>query len=141
MASSTQVRQYRGLALPALRAAGGYFASKSRHDVAFGDLLVALFTPVGTRPMSRGFGSNLSRVVFQPVTADIGDVVEHVVREAANRWAPHVVILGVDVRQDGEKVGILVRFSMAGDSKSAQERPILISKSDVINLLAASKNA
>ncbi len=101
---------------------------------------MAVMTPLGSRPMERSFGSALHNVVFEPADSQIGQLVDYVIREAATRHCRHVVVEDVLVQVISQNVKILIRFSLA-DDRSSQDRPIMISKSDVINLLAASNRA
>ena len=133
-----RVVQLRGLALPALRGAGGYFAAKTRYDVAWGDLILAIFCPIGARPMRRRFGSAIHNVVFEPNTLALQQLVNYVVRQAAMQWCPHIVINDVLVKQTGEEVAVGVVFSLSED-RATQDRVILIKKSDVVNLLAGAR--
>ena len=82
--------QRRGLALPAVRSAGGYFASKGPLDRAWGDLILALFVPVGSRAMRRDYGSGLHRLIFDPAVEQDDPVVLYAAQEAASRNAPPV---------------------------------------------------
>ncbi len=140
MASTIQVQQLRGIGLPALRTAGGYFAVKNRQDKAWSDLLVAVLTPIGSRPMNRGFGSALHDVLFEQAGGQVEQLVDYVIRQAVSAYAPHVVIVGVKARSVGNEIKVLIRFSLA-DDRAVLEKPLLISKSDVVNLLAASRRA
>jgi len=121
----------RGLALPAYRTSGGYFASKDRYDVAWGDLLIALLTPIGSRFMSRQFGSGVSRILFDAAVDQNPQLVKFVVMEAAARYCPHVVILDVRVVVDGNFVSVGISFSLAEDAAS-QERLVRLQRGTVV---------
>ncbi len=139
MAPSNQVRQLRGLALPALRTAGGYFASKLPNDVAWGGLILALFTPVGSRPMARSFGSVLHELVNEPNDPHMDAQIEDAIRECATRCAPQVRIVAVLVGRKDDTVGISVQFQRSDDQSVQTSPQVFISKSDVVNLLAVSR--
>jgi phage baseplate assembly protein W len=111
----------RGLALPALREAGGYFASKTRFQVAWGDLLIALLCPIQGRFMNRSFGSGLHRVLFEPGVADNPQLIEYMVTDAAARHCPSIVIRSVDTVADGDVVDLRVNFSLVEDSAVEQK--------------------
>lgn len=136
--SKERVVELRGLALPALRGVGGYFVSKTRYDVAWGDLILAIFCPINGRPMRRIFGSSIHDVVFEPSTLALNQLISYVIRECASRWCPHVVINDVLVQPQGQDVKVGVVFSLSED-RSVQDRTIFIRKSDVINFLAAGR--
>ena len=88
----TPATELRGLGLPALRVYGGYFGSKNRYDVAFSDLLLAIFTPIGVRPMSRSFGSALHKMLFEPNVLEQVQRIQYIITETAAKWVPHVQI-------------------------------------------------
>ncbi len=137
----SQVQQLRGLALPAIRTAGGYFATKGPNDMAWGALINAVFTPLGSRPFRRQFGSTLHEVVMEPNDATTQSLVEYVIKDAVQRWAPSVIVQSVVTRPVDNKIGILIQFSRSDDRQRLLSSPaILISKSDIVNLLAASRN-
>ncbi len=138
MADAQTARPLRGLALPAIRTAGGYFVSKGPVEVTWGDLVMAAFVPIGSRPMSRSFGGSLHQVVFEPNDPLVDQAIDGAIREAVAAWAPHVRIVDILVGRGGNRVGVTIRFAVAGDSQ-VQVRNVLISQSDVVNFLAASR--
>lgn len=107
----------RGLALPALRRAGGYFASKGKYDVAWGDVMLAIFTPIGGRPMNRAFGSALHRVLFDPSDEQLQARVSYIVSEAIVTWCPHIQLLGVRVQASKGQVDLTIIFGLVSDSQ------------------------
>lgn len=111
----TNATELRGLALPALKGSGGIFESKSAEDVAWGDLLLALFTPIGGRVMRRQAGSALYELLFEPVNPDDFTLVDYTIREAARRQLPHVNITNVEVRDIGRGIEIHVFFQLNND--------------------------
>lgn len=103
----------RGLALPAVKAPAGYFASKSGGDLLWGDLMNALFVPVGGVVMNRSWGSAAHRLVFDPNTADLEDILAQTLYDAALAGAPHVRIHSITTRRDGRVLYFLVVFGSA----------------------------
>ena len=130
--------ELRGLALPASpRGAGGYFEAKDPLDAAWGDLLMALLVPVGSRPMNRTFGSALYDTLFTPQTLEF-EVVVVAIRDAAARLLPHIVIKDVTVIADTPRhVRVGIVFALASDRGTEEERAVLIDKTH-IGILAAS---
>jgi phage baseplate assembly protein W len=126
----------RGLALPAVRTVGGYFASKNRYDTAWGDLLLAIFVPVGSRPGNRSFGSALHRVLFEPDVLQKQQMVRHIIDETAARWTPHVVIHETRVQVIDRCVQLWISFGLQGE-ESVDRRQILLSRERVIKTLSA----
>lgn len=132
---ATQARQLRGLALPAIRSAGGYFASKNRYDVAWGDLLRAIFTPIGSMPMNRTFGSGIWGILFEPNIEESAAEVNFIIRDAARIWVPHVLISSIDVRVENRSVKVFVQFGLTED-EAVVERSVLLPRDDIIRILA-----
>jgi len=134
------VTSLRGLGLPAQRGVGGYFNSKTKYDVGFSDLLHAVFTPIGSRPMRRTFGSAVHTVLFEPNTVTTQRVLEQAIRTAVDTFCPHLYVDSVEMRrlQDGISLGIKFGFN---DERQIQERTVLVTKSDVARLLSAQRNA
>lgn len=122
--------ELRGLALPALRTAGGYFASRDKYDVAFSDLLIVIMTPVGSRPMSRSFGSFLYRSLFDPATLSTSEAINQIIRSAVNRWAPHVYIEKIEAKQVDRGLALGVWFGLV-EERLTQQRLVLLTKSDL----------
>jgi len=123
--------ELRGLALPTRRGAGGYFPSASQIDVAWSDLMIALFTPQNGRPMNRSFGTTLYDLLFEPIAAEF-ELVKLVVRDTATRSCPHLVIQDVSVASpEPEHVEVGVTFALRSDLENLQERSVLLKKTSV----------
>lgn len=136
MPTELSVTELRGLGLPAQRSKGGYFASLSRYDVAFSDLVIAVLTPLGTRPMRRSFGSAVHHVLFDPATLASQKALTFAIKQAVARSAPHLYVADVQAIVRGSDIALGIKFGLL-DEQATQERAVLISKSDVIKLLAA----
>lgn len=121
--------ELRGLALPAIRGTGGYFESKTPFDVAWGDLLMALLVPQGSRPMDRSFGSTLYEILFSPLTLEF-EVAEVAIRDAANRLLPHIDIRRVTVnsQESAKRVRVGVVFRLVTDRETEDERSVIVDK-------------
>ncbi len=126
----------KGLALPAVRSTGGYFASKNRYDTAWGDLLLALFTPIGSRPGKRDFGSALDTILFEPDVLRKQQMVRHIIMEAAARWTPHIVIREIKVEVVDKALKLWVAFGLQGE-QFTDRRQILLPRERVIKTLSA----
>lgn len=129
-------KDLRGIGLPALRSSGGIFASKNRYDVAFSDLLHAIFTQIGTRPMKRAFGAAIYASLFEPITLTLQRTLETSLRASVAKNAPHIYIESLSMIARGRAVSLGIRFGLV-DERNTQERLILIPKSDVTRLVAA----
>lgn len=109
-----------GLALPAFRTAGGYFASRNRYYTAWGDLLLLLFTPIGSRPGKRDFGCALDRLLFEPDVHTRVMTVRHVITAAMTRWTPHIVLRQLQVRKEGKILQLRISISLVGEDDKSE---------------------
>jgi len=112
-------KELKGLALPALRSIGGYFASKGKYDVAWGDVMLTLFTPIGSRPGNRSFGSALVKVLFDPAVSYQTERVRYIISESLIEWCPHVRLVDAQVTIDQKEIKIGVTFSLVVDAQKA----------------------
>jgi phage baseplate assembly protein W len=128
--------QLSGIGLPLLRRGGGYFAPKTKYDVAFSDILHAVFTPAGSRPMSREFGSAVHLLLFEPSSLTLKRQIDYVIRQAVSKWAPHLYISRVLVELRGVEVAVGIIFGLVAE-RTDQERLVLLTKSDVARLISA----
>jgi len=125
----------RGLGLPALQTAGGYFTSKTAYDVAWGDLMYCLFTPIGTRPGLRGFGSAIPLQLYE-FASDVTDRAEFLVRDAAEKDCPHIVIDSVIVSSDETTVSLDISFHLRSDSANdTVSRRVVLDRNSIIAAL------
>lgn len=123
-----------GLAVPAVRIPGGIFAVRNPYDTAFGDILLAILVPTGTRPMDRGFGSRLNTLLFGPKTSAANGTAKYIITEAISRLCPTVNLIGVETAITLEGFALEVTFSLVGDP-SAQTRSAFLQKSDLLRLV------
>jgi phage baseplate assembly protein W len=105
-----------GLALPAVKRSGSnYFDSKTNAKVAWGDLLISLIVPAGTRPLSRSFGSSIHRYVFEPNDSRTQTMIRYIIEQAAAKYAPMVKISNVAITSSGQTLNFVITFRMAND--------------------------
>lgn len=123
--SSTELR---GLALPATKGPGGYFESKNPGDSAWGDLLLALLTPLGGRFMRRGLGSALYEQLFEPVIEGDFPLVDYTVRQASDRQLANVRIARTAIREVPRGMEISIFFRLRSDLAVEEQRTILVPK-------------
>lgn len=128
----------RGLALPAIRTRGGYFASKSPHDTAWGDLMLAIFCPIGGRAMNRTFGSGLHLLLMEPNFTDLGSRASFVIEDTARKWTPHVVITDVGVLSRRERLFLKVSFHLVDDTRT-EARLIELNRRDIVRFLSVQR--
>jgi len=122
MAHVVTKKERRGLALPALRTAGGYFASKNRYDTAFGDIVRTLMTPIGSVPGKRNFGCALHRLVMEPGMLQRKPLVNYVCSDALQKWCPHIILhdLRITVVTARKTLQIKVVFRLVDDSSPVE---------------------
>lgn len=130
----------RGLALPAIRTRGGYFASKSPHDTAWGDLMLAIFCPIGGRFMNRTFGSGLHSILFEPNFTNLVGQARFVIEDTAQQWVPHVVIDDVQVSTKRESLFLKISFHLVDDQRT-EMRLIELSRRDIVRFLGTRRIA
>ncbi len=128
----------RGLALPAIRTAGGYFASRGPHDVAWGDLLLALFTRLGSRFMERDLGSTLQDFLFRPQANKNVPLIEDTVRDLAERDVPQIVLETVAVTFVQSTLTLKIAFHLVDDT-TVVERFVRLDRSNLIRIIAAER--
>lgn len=114
---ATKSLELKGLALPAIRTAGGYFSVRDKYDVAWGDLLLAVLTPIGSRPMNRQFGSSLHLAIDDPNDPALAQMVDYAVRDSAAAWCPHVIVHDVQVSRKSNGVTLSIAFGLTEDSQ------------------------
>jgi phage baseplate assembly protein W len=122
-----------GFALPAIRSSGGYFTSRRDIDCAWGDLLIAIMTPIGGRFMNRSFGSGLSTVLFDPSDNVVIGMVSQYINDAAVKHCPYVKIRNIDVSLDKKKINVKVTFSLAGVQA---DKLMTLDRSNTVNYLS-----
>jgi phage baseplate assembly protein W len=130
------VTTLRGLALPAKKGVGGYFAVRGYYDVCWGDLLLACFCPVGGRAMARNFGSQVQAALYDPLDTTTFGNLEAAIRETAASFVPHVRILSVQVSKGGpSQVQIRISFTPAGEV-NAETRTLNIDRTSTLRVIS-----
>lgn len=104
-----------GLTLPLQLGPNGYFATTT--DVLTQvktNLTNLLLTMKGERPMQPEFGSDIHRVIFEPMTDDGLAEVRSSIETAASQWMPFVQINDVTVtrEEDYNRINVLIAFSV-----------------------------
>jgi phage baseplate assembly protein W len=101
-----------GVTLPIRLGANGYFEITS--DVLTqikSNLTNLLLTQKGERVMQPDFGSELHRVIFEPMTDDGLANVRAIIETATQQWMPFVQINDVQVVRDEDNYTITVIIS------------------------------
>jgi len=123
---------HRGFSLPALKGSGGLFEAKGPGDVAWGDLILGLFVPIGGRVMRRSLGSALYELLFNPVDPEDFALVDYTIRAATQRQLPHVNIVRTEIEAIDRGIQIRVFFRLNNDLDAAPtQRTVLVPKTFV----------
>ena len=116
-------QKIRGLAAPVTRFPNGFFSPKNALETAWGDLMILLFTRVGSRPMARDFGVGLQDILFEPEDQqDDESAIQTLIEEAVETWLPSVEIESIDLIDiDRPKViGVKVGFTLVEDGQQTE---------------------
>ena len=115
-----------GVDLPFRKSQGnqGYFESTSTTLSAVkNNVRSLLLTERGERIMQPTLGLSLKRLVFQPVTPGLLDMIKQEISDTFKKWLPFVVIKNLEVSfnsggVDGELMGntIIIKVDFAMDS-------------------------
>ena len=75
---------------------GGFFpTSRTIKEQASSNLKNLILTNRGERVGQPEFGTNITSILFEPITPDIGDRIEASISEAISKWLPYITIVNV----------------------------------------------
>lgn len=96
---------------------GGFFPTTSRlREQASSNLKNLLLTNKGERVGQPDFGSNIPNILFEPITDNIGNLIEESVNEAVSQWLPYISIQNVFVNTPEDNPNsILVQIEFTVD--------------------------
>ncbi|OPZ66159.1 MAG: hypothetical protein BWY85_00095 [Firmicutes bacterium ADurb.Bin506] len=140
---ATAQPQLSGLALPAVRLKGGYFAARSTYDVAWGDLILAAFVPVGSQYMRRDAGGTASNFLFGPLDGVLLAALQDAVVSAVSRQCPHIRVISVSSqasKNNARTVELSVSFTIATNPSDVQTRLVQLDRRMVGDLLRVSRS-
>lgn len=89
-----------GIALPATRTAGSYFAPKDALEAAWSKVLIAVLTPVGSRFNKRDFGCAVADNLFGFLDAATEEMVKYHITTAITRHVPEVTVAEIVVSRE-----------------------------------------
>ena len=109
-----------GLKMPTVKSPGieGYFASTTTTiDAVKTNIKNLLYTNVGERIMQPTFGTDLYKILFEPMTDMLTNDISDVIREAVNEWLPYVIMqeIKVDLSPDNldrNEYHVSLKFSL-----------------------------
>jgi phage baseplate assembly protein W len=118
-----------GLALPATRVNGGYFSSRDKYQTALGDVIMAIMTPLGSRPMRRGEGTMFD--LFGPADQQGMKDLRDAAADSIRRSVPQVVVRKLEfAKADGapNTVNVHITFALADDPATTRSETISLSR-------------
>lgn len=125
-----------GLALPAVRLNGGYFAARSTYDVAWGDLIIAAFVPFGGRFMRRSVGSQAPNYLMDVLDNMTAAMLRDAVSTAVAAQCPHIRVIDVVAKAVAAKtMSLTISFTVAPDRDTVTERTVQLDRHQVGNAL------
>lgn len=87
-------------------------------EVLQSSVKMLLSTVKGERVMEPDYGTNLRRLLFEPMTQGISDVARQEIADALNRWEPRVTLQNITVQQESSRsITVFCEFV----SKATQE--------------------
>lgn len=109
-----------GIKIPIQQSNYGYFdPTFTTIDEAKSNMINLLLTAKGERLMQPELGTNIQRILFENVTAEINSLIVDDITEAVNQWLPYVVLQSVEVdteRLDNDnRIDVQVTFGIKQD--------------------------
>ena len=87
------------------------FSSGSDINLLASDLLNLLATRTGERLMNPDFGTQISRLIFDPSDSNLAATVSEEISSAVSRFEPRVKLIGVDVSPSANTGDVLIRVT------------------------------
>jgi len=106
-----------GLKLPMGYSETGYFKqTKTTLQQAKYNIINLLQTIPGERLGLPTFGSNLHKILFEPMNEDFGDILESSIRDSLSKWLPYINIKNIEVQMPDynvNQVNINIDFGLS----------------------------
>lgn len=94
-----------GLKFPLRQGKTGYFEQTfTTIDAAKTNLINLLLTNKGERYMQPEFGADISRLLFENITAELSSIIEQNIRQAVAFWLPYINLVEINVDTETENV-------------------------------------
>lgn len=136
MATAATIPTRVGLALPLVKLNGGYFSSRNEYDTAWGDLIVAAFTPIGGRFMRRDAGGTVSDYLMAPLDGVFMVALRDAIVSAVGTQCPHIRITNVVVNSSNAKTAnVAISFTLSTNPIDPQTRLVRLDRRQVGNVL------
>ena len=97
-----------GIMLPMTDVNGTLFKlSYTTQEQAISNLKNLLLTIQGERPMQPFFGTDIQKMLFNQITANVLERIENSVRTAINYWLPYIILNDLEIEgQYGSDIGM-----------------------------------
>ncbi len=86
------------------------FAWASGEEKIRQSIIMILFTNKGERLMRPDFGSDLRRLVFEPMSQTTLSLAKYYIEEALLSWEPRIDLVNVDVRTENESGRLVIQI-------------------------------
>lgn len=106
--------RYRGLTVPIIKKARGYFQTSNSRDVIRSDMHLLLTTSVGERVMLPTYGSRLPSLIFEPNDAVTRSLIQQVVAEDLQKWEPRINATNISISfsDDGHQLSVAIAYNI-----------------------------
>ena len=96
---------------------GGFFpTSKTLREQVSSNIKNLLLTAKGERVGLPEFGTDVTSILFEPITPDIGDRLEASITEGISKWLPYVTIQNIFVvTPDDQPNSVLISIEFSVD--------------------------
>jgi len=111
---------YRGLAAPVSKSGGGYFASAYLEELIWSSIWLILFTPLGSLPGKRDFGTNIVDFIFEQVNLPMLAELQNQIGEAISKYEPRVIVDDILVAQREHEVRIRISLRIVRSLKRTE---------------------
>jgi len=101
---------YRGLAAPITKGNGGYFVSARFEELVWSSISLILFTPLGSTPGRRKFGTSIVDMVFAQVDYLMLYELQAQIKGAIEKYEPRVFVDSVVCYQQQHSVYAKIRL-------------------------------
>ena len=92
-----------GITLPLRNSDKGFFnKSYTTLEQAASNIKNLLLTQKGERPFQPELGTDIYRILFEPITAELPDRIAETIEDGVRKWLPYVNIVKLTVTEDDD---------------------------------------
>lgn len=121
--------KFRGLAMPLVKKPRGYFQTSGSRDLIRSSIYSILTTRKGERVFVPDFGSDLWRLVFEPMDSVTKKLIQRAVTEDITKWERRVQVTSVKVVSDDNVVSLSVEYRIS-PSTTVEELTVQFSQNN-----------